>query len=993
MQFPVRRKLWLAVGIAVVVLAVAVVAFGHWALGQAEAKVRAQLDRRLADSGFGVAWGSFAASWGGTVTVDDVVLREGGVTLATVQRLQASVSWWALLRGQRRLSWVTVQRPVLTADVLDGKPLAWLRLADALRKNRDPTEPTVHKSLADRLGTLSVREGKVALAVLGKAVWLTGPALQVSDVNMELDTGEAGTLSLRMPDRLGAGTLQVTLRCDQGELAGLVGAFTPAARYVPPEVSRERLPKDLVAEVNGLAWQRGAPPELLRAVILAQPTVAAQPALLEIERTSWADGALTAHDLAVHVPKARWLGAAQRWSADHPAALPAEWTVVAAGLGDVHGRVLSVHLAKDASVTVIAAHKAELRSAGTRAGFDQLTVRVPPKSTTGDGLAAEVKVARPFVELPRRLLPDSKFQLLVDELLAIRKVPDQLPEPDDDGDADATDVPPKPEPDLGAPAQVAPLVQPARTKPIGAEAAKDRPPVKIARQIKEFHAKLLGLRDKVAHAWPLEKWPVALSVRIEHGAAALLGEDGAALVGVRGVGFAVDGPDGAGAGVWAAAEPFDRKGSWGRAGLRWRKRGQTYHLDVQLQGAGVAQVLGARTSGLSVADNADLDLAVAIDFKPDRTLTVAGHADVQHMGIAWWRLADRPIADFAANAVFELQVGLTSLVLRTPEVRIGDALQHGSIALTNLDGNPRLSLRLQAPMQDCDAMLSAIPPSLLPTIGKIDAHGLLDWKLGLDVSFPNVGAVAVDLALGDTYCTVDKLGNVDFDEFKRRDWTRPVNENGKILHDVQIGPGSGSWTSTMNMPGYVHYVMWATEDPFLKHRGISEELLAKAIAIDLMTGRFTYGGSTITQQLVKNLYLKRTKALSRKFEEMLIVWQMEKALGKARILEIYVNGVEFGPRIYGVTRAAWEFYQKTPAQLRPKEAVYLAIIKPSPRSGWGTMRGNGWGDWYETKVGKYMDKLLRDNSITPEQYEADKPWKPAFNPAPRGGKQGQKKGK
>ena len=72
--------------------------------------------------------------------------------------------------------------------------------------------------------------------------------------------------------------------------------------------------------------------------------------------------------------------------------------------------------------------------------------------------------------------------------------------------------------------------------------------------------------------------------------------------------------------------------------------------------------------------------------------------------------------------------------------------------------------------------------------------------------------------------------------------------------------------------------------------------------------------------------------------------------------------------------------------MRPKEAVYLAIIKPSPRSGWGTMRANGWGDWYEMKVGKYMDKLLADDSISQEQYEADKPWKPDFNPPARTGK-------
>jgi membrane carboxypeptidase/penicillin-binding protein PbpC len=187
--------------------------------------------------------------------------------------------------------------------------------------------------------------------------------------------------------------------------------------------------------------------------------------------------------------------------------------------------------------------------------------------------------------------------------------------------------------------------------------------------------------------------------------------------------------------------------------------------------------------------------------------------------------------------------------------------------------------------------------------------------------------------------------------------------------------------------------MWASEDSFLKHRGISEALLGKAIAIDLSTGRFTYGGSTITQQLVKNLYLKRTKALSRKFEEMIIVWQMERLLGKMKILEIYLNAVEFGPKVYGITRAAYEFFQKRPGELRPKEATYLAIIKPSPRSGWGTMRAGGWGDWYEMKCGKYMDKLHVESIVSDEDYKRDFEefgnWRPAWNPPARGAKGGK----
>jgi membrane peptidoglycan carboxypeptidase len=308
---------------------------------------------------------------------------------------------------------------------------------------------------------------------------------------------------------------------------------------------------------------------------------------------------------------------------------------------------------------------------------------------------------------------------------------------------------------------------------------------------------------------------------------------------------------------------------------------------------------------------------------------------------------------------------------------------HGGIEVDQITTHPHVHLHLDAPMQDCGAMLRSVPPSMTPTIGRIEAHGAIGWHVGLHTQLPNIGATSVDLALGDTPCVVDRLGDIDLEQFKRRTWSRPVNENGNILEDVPIGPGSGSWVALAEMPAHLPYAMWATEDSFYRHRGISESLLAKALAIDLNSGRFTYGGSTITQQLVKNLFLRRTKALSRKFEEMLIAWQMEKVLGKQRIIEIYINGVEFGPKIYGIRRAAWAYFQKTPQQLSPKESVFLAIIKPSPPMGWWAMRTQGWNAWFERKSTYYMNDLLEEALISAEEYEAEKPWQPVFNPPPR----------
>ncbi len=956
-----------------------------WGIGQIEPQLRATIDRRLAGSGFSVRWAGLDAHLDGTVELRELQVVEGSAALARVATVRGKLSWWALLLGRKRLSWLHVERPELFVALYQGRPVVWQRLAEAWRKTSEPAESTEKRSLADRVGEIEVRDGTVEVRVLGDQVWLTGPELRATGIGLKVDTGQGGDGQVRLPALLGGGLAQLQIHAADGKPDHVRVQFEPAGRYVPPGVAADVLPRDLSLRWHGIRWRAGAQLEVERPHIVDLAADATAPALVQaaslaVEGTATA----TVREIAWTVARPRWFGALSAWAAAHPAQLPAEWTRTAA-LGDLHGQLLSVHVARAGADWLVDLHKATASGHDLRLGVDGMHARIGPKGPDGRRERVEVAVRAPFAEIGRRAAWFERASPWIERALAIRKVPD--PPRDDDEDSEAAD--PTAQADAAPEAEAALPAKPAKpAKPViganGTAPQRERPPQRMARQIKALHGRAVALPAQVARRWPWRDWPAWLAVDVQAGRAAVLGEDGRPLLGVRGAGIQIDGKTLARQGWWAGAEPFDRKGSWGRAGMRWRRMADSNRMDVQLQGGGLAQVVGAHIDGLSVGDGADLDIQLAIDLRPDPAVRIEGRASVDKMGIHWWRLAERPIADFGASFVFEVVADKDRLALRAPDVRIAGAALNGAIALNQLAGNPRLSVKLDAPMQDCGQMLRAIPPSLLPTVGAIDAHGIMDWHVGLDVAFPNVGAVAVDLALGDTWCTVDRLGGIDFGEFKRPDWVRPVNENGRILDDVRIGPGSGSWTSTMNMPGYVHYVMWATEDPFLKHRGISEDLLAKAIAIDLATGRFTYGGSTITQQLVKNLYLRRTKALSRKFEEMIIVWQMEKALGKARILEIYVNAVEFGPRVYGITRAAWEFFQKRPADLRPKEAVYLAIIKPSPRSGWGTMRANGWGDWYEAKTGKYMDKLLRDESITPAQYEADKPWKPAFNPAPRG---------
>jgi len=127
-------------------------------------------------------------------------------------------------------------------------------------------------------------------------------------------------------------------------------------------------------------------------------------------------------------------------------------------------------------------------------------------------------------------------------------------------------------------------------------------------------------------------------------------------------------------------------------------------------------------------------------------------------------------------------------------------------------------------------------------------------------------------------------------------------------------------------------VLISEDAAFFSHSGIDFDELKAAIKKDWETWSLSRGGSTITMQLAKNLYLSPSKNPLRKAKEIIIAWQLEQNLSKRRIFEIYLNVVELGRNIYGVEAAARFYFGKSAAALDPLESATLAALLPSPRS-------------------------------------------------------------
>ncbi|OGP21785.1 MAG: monofunctional biosynthetic peptidoglycan transglycosylase [Deltaproteobacteria bacterium GWA2_55_10] len=157
-------------------------------------------------------------------------------------------------------------------------------------------------------------------------------------------------------------------------------------------------------------------------------------------------------------------------------------------------------------------------------------------------------------------------------------------------------------------------------------------------------------------------------------------------------------------------------------------------------------------------------------------------------------------------------------------------------------------------------------------------------------------------------------------------------------------------------------VIIAEDDKFWSHEGFDVEAMQKAIEKDLKAGKFKAGGSTISQQLAKNLYLSPAKSPIRKIREAIITWKLERTLSKRRILELYLNVAEWGEGIFGVEAAARHHFGKSAAELSPMEAARLAAVLPNPRR----LNASGSQGYVERRSNVIYNIMVRRGFVIPE---------------------------
>ncbi len=163
-------------------------------------------------------------------------------------------------------------------------------------------------------------------------------------------------------------------------------------------------------------------------------------------------------------------------------------------------------------------------------------------------------------------------------------------------------------------------------------------------------------------------------------------------------------------------------------------------------------------------------------------------------------------------------------------------------------------------------------------------------------------------------------------------------------------------------PFLMKAVLIAEDDKFWSHHGFDKEAIQKALEKNMETGKFKFGGSTISQQLTKNLYLTPAKNPVRKLKEAMITWRLERTLSKRRILELYLNVVEWGEGVFGAEAASQRHFGKPASALTAEEAAKLAAALPNPRR----YRVDGTSQYVERRAKIIYNIMVRRGIVVPE---------------------------
>lgn len=413
-----------------------------------------------------------------------------------------------------------------------------------------------------------------------------------------------------------------------------------------------------------------------------------------------------------------------------------------------------------------------------------------------------------------------------------------------------------------------------------------------------------------------------------------------------------------------------------QGGLSIRKRSESSATEwtVDLRALDISRLLDVKRSGQPLLEGGIANGSVALLAGSDR---LRFQVDLSTRGARVGGLAD--------SETHEAQLGNpTGVTLRfegtwqkargavdVPDIdaTVAGAIVAGSLALRDLDTDPAIDLDLGVKKLDFAQLLGTsgleVPESLGLSPG----------------SSADLGSAAIDLHVRGRLSEPASLSVSQKINFKpprvmppaiarlRGDFMFRADDGRGPPRSIHVSPESPDFIALGSVPPlFLRTLLLAEDAGFYGHRGIDLRELPGALLTNWSRGTAARGASTITQQLAKNLFLTRDKQLGRKLQELAITFLLESALGKERILEIYLNIIEWGPDLHGLRPAAWIYFGREPRALTSGEMAFLVAIIPGPIKYQSSFANGSPGPGLRSLIDDLLAKLRSVDAIGEEEY-------------------------
>lgn len=362
-------------------------------------------------------------------------------------------------------------------------------------------------------------------------------------------------------------------------------------------------------------------------------------------------------------------------------------------------------------------------------------------------------------------------------------------------------------------------------------------------------------------------------------------------------------------------------------------------------------------------------LNVANIDKDGSELHIDGYTSIANLKINHPKIANKDVVIKNARFDYRFLLGSDFISIDSTSTMKLNKIKVKPYVSYNTESDTVYTLKVDIPKMKAQDFIVSLPEGLFTHFQGMEATGNFNYKLDFKFNKNKPNTLVFDSKLNKENLRITKYGEANLNKLNGEFVYRAIIQN-VLQRPVLVGVGNPNFTPLDQISPYLRKCVLTTEDPsFFSHRGFINEAFKQSILKNIRTKKFSRGASTISMQLIKNVFLTREKTLSRKLEEILLVYILEnnRIVSKERMLEVYFNIIEWGPNVYGIGEASQFYFQKSPSALNVDECLYLATIIPKPRKFMYQFNDEGNLKDYAIKNQKFLKNLMfRRGLLVPE---------------------------